>query len=81
MFGGVCCYYLGTHWQAKFDGSFISIHKASMSMPDSGSKNKANSLSQYVVMFSENQSGNAVTPGHTTPCQTEPLARSKKMLS
>lgn len=70
-----------THLQGKFDGSFMSIHSASMSTPPSGSKNSANSLSQYAVMFSANQSGNEVTPGQTTPCQIEPLARRSQMSS
>lgn len=52
-----------------------------MSTPVSGLKKSANSLSQYDVMFSANQSGNAVTPGQTTPCQTEPFSRRRKMLS
>lgn len=66
---------------AKFDASFMSIQRASISTPVSGSKKRENSLFQYVVMFSANQSGNAVTPGQTTPCQIVPLARSMKMLS
>lgn len=82
--GCKCCKHLFracTYLQAKFDGSFMSIHSASMSMPVSGLKNSANSLSQYAVIFLENQSGNAVTPGQTTPCQIEPLARRRKMSS
>lgn len=59
----------------------MSIHKASMSTPDSGLKKSANSLSQYAETFWENQSGKAVTPGQTTPCQTEPFSRRRKMLS
>lgn len=59
----------------------MSIHRASMSTPVSGSKKSANSLFQYDEMFWENQSGKAVTPGQTTPCQTEPFSRRRKTLS
>lgn len=55
--------------QGKLLGSFISIQRASISTPSSGEKKIRNSLSQYELALGWNQSGNAVTPGHTTPFQ------------
>ena len=39
------------NWQGKFEGSFISIHSASISTPEDAEKKIANSFSQYAEMF------------------------------
>ena len=66
--------------QGKLEGSFISIHRPSMLTP-STAKKEANSLFHQSWTPVWNQSGKTETPGHTTPNQSDPLSRLRKISS